>query len=152
MNRNVPQAARVLGVDVQQVKAWAWAFRDSLSRQGNPGKGRPRTFTDLDLLAPIYVYMGSAGRPRNRAYACNRRERGTGAGEPRYLRSPLAPSGSRRPRSPSVVSGQTPTSVCRGHHANEFGEDTASGDHGSRCHRLLFLKRDMHAQLAGRDG
>jgi hypothetical protein len=51
MNRTVSQTARILGVNVQQVKTWAWLFKEHLSRQANPSKGYPRAFTDSDLLA-----------------------------------------------------------------------------------------------------
>ncbi len=55
MNRGVAETARILGVDGQQVKTWAWAYRDCLSRQANPGKGKPRAFTDSDVLALMYI-------------------------------------------------------------------------------------------------
>lgn len=55
MNRTVAQTARVLGVDPQQVKAWAWAFKEHLSGQANPGKARARIFTDSDVLALMLV-------------------------------------------------------------------------------------------------
>ena len=61
MNRNVAQTAHILGVEVQQVKAWAWTFKDLLSCHANPGRGLPRAFTDSDVLALIYVYMRSDG-------------------------------------------------------------------------------------------
>ncbi|MDN5752523.1 MAG: hypothetical protein L0H15_04465 [Nitrosospira sp.] len=57
MNRTVSQTARILGVDVQQVKTWAWLFRDRLSNQANPEKGCPRAFTDSDILALMHVAM-----------------------------------------------------------------------------------------------
>jgi len=55
MNRNVSQTARILGVDKQQVKTWAWLFKGHLGPQANPAKGRPRTFTDTDVLALVHV-------------------------------------------------------------------------------------------------
>ena len=55
MNRSVADTARILGVDGEQMKAWAWTFKDHLSGRANPGKGRPRKFTDSDVLALIYV-------------------------------------------------------------------------------------------------
>jgi hypothetical protein len=55
MNRTVEQAARVLGVDVQQVEAWAWRFKEHLSAQANPLEERPRSFTDSDVLALMHV-------------------------------------------------------------------------------------------------
>lgn len=57
MNRNVSQTACILGVDVQQVKTWAWLFKEHLSGHANPAKGCPRTFTDSDVLALIHVAM-----------------------------------------------------------------------------------------------
>ena len=57
MDRNVSQTALILGVDRQQVKTWAWVFRDHLSCQANPGKGLPRRFTDSDVLALIFVAL-----------------------------------------------------------------------------------------------
>jgi hypothetical protein len=57
MNRTVSQTARILGVDVHQVKTWAWLFKEHLSRQANPAKGCPRTFTDSDVLALMHVVM-----------------------------------------------------------------------------------------------
>lgn len=61
MNRNITATARLLGVDSQRVKTWAWAFKDQLSRGANPGKGRSRTFTDSDVLALIYAFIRSEG-------------------------------------------------------------------------------------------
>lgn len=55
MNRSVAEAARILGADTQQVKTWAWAYKDYLSGQANPGKRKPRTFTDSDVLALMYI-------------------------------------------------------------------------------------------------
>jgi len=55
VNRNVSQTSRILGVDVQQVKTWAGLFKEHLSPQANPAKGRPRTFTDSDVLALMHV-------------------------------------------------------------------------------------------------
>lgn len=63
MNRNVSQTARILGVDVQQVKTWAWLFKEHLGPQANPPRGRPRTFTDSDVLALIHVAMHWEERP-----------------------------------------------------------------------------------------
>jgi hypothetical protein len=61
MIRSVSQTARILGVDGQQVKAWAWSFKEHLSGQANPAKGRPRAFTDSDVLALMYVYIHTDG-------------------------------------------------------------------------------------------
>jgi hypothetical protein len=57
MDRTVSQTARILGADVLQVKKWAWLFKEHLSAGANPAKGRPRTFTDADVLALMYVVM-----------------------------------------------------------------------------------------------
>jgi hypothetical protein len=57
MDRSTSETARVLGVDVQQVKTWAWRFREHLSRGANPAKGHPRTFSETDVLVLIYVAM-----------------------------------------------------------------------------------------------
>jgi hypothetical protein len=59
MNRSVADTARILGVDGEQMKAWVWTFKDHLSGRANPGKGHPRTFTDSDVLALIYVCLRS---------------------------------------------------------------------------------------------
>jgi hypothetical protein len=55
MDRTVSQTARVLETDIQQVKTWAWLFKDYLSTGANPAKGQARTFTDADVLALLYV-------------------------------------------------------------------------------------------------
>ncbi|MBP85888.1 MAG: hypothetical protein CMJ64_04090 [Planctomycetaceae bacterium] len=56
MNRNVSQTAKVLGVDGTLVKQWAFLFKDHLSPDANPSKGKPRSFRDADLLVLAYVY------------------------------------------------------------------------------------------------
>lgn len=55
MNRNVAEVARILEVDGQQVKAWASAYKGRLSALANPDQGKPRLFTDSDVLALMYV-------------------------------------------------------------------------------------------------
>src|ERR1022692_3164206 len=55
MDRTVSQTARVLETDIQQVKPWAWLFKDYLSARANPAKGQARTFTDADVLVLLYV-------------------------------------------------------------------------------------------------
>ena len=55
MDRTVSQTARVLETDIQQVKTWAWLFKDYLSTGANPAKGQVRTFTDEDVLVLLYV-------------------------------------------------------------------------------------------------
>jgi hypothetical protein len=55
MDRTVSQIARVLETNVQQVKSWAWLFKEYLSTGANPAKGRARAFTDADVLVLLYV-------------------------------------------------------------------------------------------------
>ena len=55
MDRHVSQVARIPTGDKQQLKARA--FKDHLSGQANPGADRPRTFSDSDVLALIFVAM-----------------------------------------------------------------------------------------------
>jgi hypothetical protein len=57
MIRNLAQARRILGVDRDQVKFWASAFRDYLGRSANPDTGQPREFTDSDMLVLMHVAM-----------------------------------------------------------------------------------------------
>lgn len=55
MTRTAAQAAKILGTTTDAVKAWAWEFRDNLSSGANPKKGKPRQFTDTDILALMHV-------------------------------------------------------------------------------------------------
>lgn len=57
MNRTPSQTARILGVEIQQVKRWAWLFKEHLSQLANPPKGRSRAFTDQDVLALAHVAL-----------------------------------------------------------------------------------------------
>lgn len=57
MTRTAAQAAKILGTTTDAVKAWAWEFRDNLSSGANPKKGKPRQFTDTDILALMHVAM-----------------------------------------------------------------------------------------------
>ena len=63
MNRTVSQAARILGARPQDLKAWAWEFRENLSSGANPEKGTPRTFTETDILALIHVAIHWEEKP-----------------------------------------------------------------------------------------
>ena len=64
MNRSVAEAARILGVDCQQVKEWAWTYKEQLGAQANPGKGQARAFTDSDVLALMYICdLSESGEP-----------------------------------------------------------------------------------------
>lgn len=51
----VAETARILGIDIRQLKTWAYQFRDNLSASANPEKGTPRIFTAEDVLALLYV-------------------------------------------------------------------------------------------------
>lgn len=55
MTYSVAETARILGIDIQLLKRWAYQFRDNLSASANPEKGTPRTFTAEDVLALLYV-------------------------------------------------------------------------------------------------
>lgn len=70
MERSVSQTAKILGVDVQQVKRWAWLFREYLSKGANPGKGLTRVFTDNDVLALIHVALHWEEDPDMEAIQC----------------------------------------------------------------------------------
>lgn len=70
MERSVSQTAKVLGVDVQQVKQWAWLFKEYLSKGANPGKGVTRVFTDNDVLALIHVALHWEDNPDMEAIQC----------------------------------------------------------------------------------
>lgn len=63
MNRSVSQTARILGVNIPQVKTWSWQFKEQLSPKANPPKGSPRVFTDSDILALAYVVMHWGEQP-----------------------------------------------------------------------------------------
>lgn len=55
MKYGVAETARILGIDIQQLKTWAYQFRDNLSASTNPQKGTSRMFTVEDVLALLYV-------------------------------------------------------------------------------------------------
>lgn len=55
MNRNISQAAKVLGIDPALVKRWTILFEEHLSTGAKPPKGSPRMFTESDLLVLIFV-------------------------------------------------------------------------------------------------
>ena len=55
MKYGVAETARILGINIQQLKTWAYQFRDNLSASANPRKGTPRIFTAEDVLALLYV-------------------------------------------------------------------------------------------------
>ncbi|NWH04119.1 MerR family transcriptional regulator [Desulfobacter latus] len=55
MTYGVAETARIFGVDIQQLKTWAYQFRDNLSASTDPQKGMPRIFTEEDVLTLLYV-------------------------------------------------------------------------------------------------
>lgn len=55
MKYGVAETARIVGVDIGQIKSWAYQFRDNLSASSNPERGTPRTFTAEDVLVLLYV-------------------------------------------------------------------------------------------------
>lgn len=55
MNRTAATVAKILDADPQQVKKWAFEFREYLSSAANPPKGKTRMFSDSDLLVLCYV-------------------------------------------------------------------------------------------------
>lgn len=63
MARGVAEACRILGVDRDQVKSWAYTFRDYLSSSATPKSGQPRQFTDADLFVLMHVAMQWESNP-----------------------------------------------------------------------------------------
>jgi hypothetical protein len=55
MKYGVAETARILEIDIQQLKSWAYQFRANLSTSSNPEKGTPRIFTTEDVLKLLYV-------------------------------------------------------------------------------------------------
>lgn len=55
MVRSVAQIVELTRTSRDQVKAWAWDFRDHLSPGANPGKGLERQFTDEDALKMLVI-------------------------------------------------------------------------------------------------
>lgn len=55
MKYGVAETARILGIDIRQLKTWAYQFRDNLSASANPEKGTPRIFMAADMLVLLYV-------------------------------------------------------------------------------------------------
>jgi len=56
MNRTAAKVAKILSVDVPQVKQWAFDFKDYLSAAANPAKGKVRMFSDDDVLVLMYLW------------------------------------------------------------------------------------------------
>ena len=57
MSLGVSEVARFLGTNRDEVKTWAYHFREYLSAVANPGKGVPRQFTPEDVQVLAYVSM-----------------------------------------------------------------------------------------------
>lgn len=57
MKFRVSEVARLLDVDRDLVKKWAYLFRDYLKAPANPPKGNPRQFCDEDLRVLAYISM-----------------------------------------------------------------------------------------------
>jgi hypothetical protein len=55
MNRTASASAKILSVEIPQIKNWAVLFKDYLQGAANPKKGVPRLFSDSDLLVLSYV-------------------------------------------------------------------------------------------------
>lgn len=55
MSYGVLEATRILGVEREQIKTYAYRFADYLSATANPGKGKARCFSFDDMLVLIYV-------------------------------------------------------------------------------------------------
>jgi hypothetical protein len=57
MKFSVSEAARLLEVERELIKKWAYHFREYLSSRANPQKGSPREFCDMDLRKLAYISM-----------------------------------------------------------------------------------------------
>jgi hypothetical protein len=55
MIRTAAQVAKILNADSQQLKQWAFEFKDYLSASANPSKGNSRHFRDTDVLVLSYI-------------------------------------------------------------------------------------------------
>jgi hypothetical protein len=58
MKYGVAEAARILQVEKDLIKTWAFKFSDYLNPKANPSKGQPREFTidDIRVMAYIFTY------------------------------------------------------------------------------------------------
>jgi hypothetical protein len=59
----VSEVARILGVDRNFVKKWAFHFKEHLTQEARPSKGTPRQFTPADLQVFAYVSTYWAEEP-----------------------------------------------------------------------------------------
>lgn len=57
MKYGVSEAARILSIDRETLKTWAYLFSDYLSLEANPGKGKARQFLIDDIRVFCYVSM-----------------------------------------------------------------------------------------------
>lgn len=55
MNHTASATAKIIGVEISQIKQWAAIFKDYLQGAANPKKGARRLFSDSDLLVLFYV-------------------------------------------------------------------------------------------------
>ncbi len=56
MLRTASEVARIFSVDRNQVKTWAYHFKEFLGPEANPPKGAVRRFRDEDLPILAYIY------------------------------------------------------------------------------------------------
>lgn len=63
MLRTSSEVARIFRVDRDQVKAWAYHFKEFLSPEANPPKGDTRQFRDEDLPILSYIYYHWEDKP-----------------------------------------------------------------------------------------
>lgn len=57
MQLGVSEVARIIEVDRDLVKSWAYYFSEYLNPKANPPKGTPRIFSADDLRVLSYIYM-----------------------------------------------------------------------------------------------
>jgi DNA-binding transcriptional MerR regulator len=60
MTRTVSDVAKLTESSREQVKTWAWTFREWFSKEANPPKGQVRQFTDDDSLTMVFIACSSA--------------------------------------------------------------------------------------------
>src|SRR4051794_6478913 len=63
MLRTPSEVAKIFQVDREQVKAWAYHFKEFLSPEANPPKGVTRQFHDEDLPILAYIYYHWEEKP-----------------------------------------------------------------------------------------
>jgi hypothetical protein len=70
MKFGVSEVARILKVDRDLIKTWAYLFRDYLKPPANPSKGNPRQFCTEDLRVLAYVSMYWEDNPDVESIRC----------------------------------------------------------------------------------